>query len=148
MVVSVKNGVKREELGFVVFRGTRAVSVDIVDIVRLKSGLFDCPVDSEHLSLSVGTRSGDMMRVRAYARTENFAVNLGSARLCVLVAFDYEDARALAEGDTVAVVERRAGVLIERVKRVETRESKRSEAVRAARRKSVRLTRADKVAGI
>ena len=148
MVVSVENGVQREEFSLVVFRGTGTVRVDIIDIRGSKPRFFDSPVNRKHLPLSVGTGSGDMVRVRAYARAENFAVNLGTARLCVLIALDNQHTRALTERDTVAVVERRARVLVKRVKRVKSRKSKRGKAVRAARRKSVRLTRANEVASV
>ena len=66
-----------------------------------------------------------MVSVAAHAGAEHVAVDLGAARLCVLVAFNDKNALALAQSDVAAAVKGRAGVAVERVERVEAAESER-----------------------
>lgn len=98
--------------------------VYVVDIVKTKSRAFNSPSDCTHLTFTVGTGSGNVVSVTAYTRTENFTVNLCASFNSVFVAFDYKNARTLAERDTCAVIERGTGVFVKRMESVETAECK------------------------
>ena len=148
VLVLVEQCVQGKELRLVVLGSARAVRVDVVNVGELQTGSLDSTADSAHLTLSVGTGSGDVMRVGAYAGAEYLTVDLRAACNSMLVALNDEDTSALAEGDAVAVVERGAGILGQRVERVESCESQRREAVGTTGNKRVSLAGTDKVAGV
>ncbi len=148
LVLAVKDGVQRQEFRLVVFRRAGAVSVDIVNVRRAQTRMRDRVTNGADLSLAVGTRCGDVVRVAADTRAEHLAVDVCAARHRVLIRLDDHDARALAQRDAVRVVERRAGVLVQRVQRQKARIGHRRKRVRAARHHHVRTSGTDEVGGI
>lgn len=93
-------------------------------------------------ALSVGSGRGDVVSVAGNAAAQHLAVYLGAARHGVLVRFDDEYARALAERYALGFIERTAGLVVERVERVETGIRQAGHGVRTAGDHDVRLAAA------
>ena len=77
--------------------------VDVIDILRLKPSILQRRPHRAFATFAVFRRGRDVMRVARQAIAQHFGIDLGTARLGVLVFFQDHDARALTHDETVTV---------------------------------------------
>src|SRR5438309_4167730 len=91
--------------------GGCAVSIDIVNLVRLNTGVPDGIRHHSNRAVSVFRRLGDMKRVTRHSVTNDFGVNLRPSLASMPELFENQDARAFTDNESVALgVERAARV--------------------------------------
>ena len=118
---ALEEGVQRQELRRVVLGRAGAVGIDVADVARFRSGVDHGAVQRGHLPLALRLRCSDVEGIRADAPARHLAVDLCAAADGVLILLHDQNTGALAEGDAVAVVQRRAGAGRERMQRIEAR---------------------------
>ena len=92
----------REGLDAVVDAGAGAVRVDVVDVVRRKSGVFEGGAHTTDGAAAFRVDVGDAVGVGRRAVPDDFAVNFRAAFFGVFEFFEDEDAGAFAEDKAVA----------------------------------------------
>ena len=118
---ALEKRVQRQELRRVVLGRAGAVGVDVADVARFRSGVDHGAVQRGHLPLTLRLRRSDVEGIGADAPARHLAVDLCAAADGVLILLHDQNTGALAEGDAVAVVQRRAGAGRERMQRIEAR---------------------------
>ncbi len=77
--------------------------VDVIDILGLQPRVLQCRPHRAFATFAVFRRCRDVMRVARQAIAKHFGIDLGTARLGVLILFQHHDARALAHDKTVTI---------------------------------------------
>ena len=70
----------RERFDAIVYAGARSMSVDIIDILRFKSGIFESKLHTADSAATFRMRVGNAVGVRGNAVAGNFTINFGAAR--------------------------------------------------------------------
>ena len=90
----------RAELDLVAQRRRGAVGVDVVDVARRDAGALDRRGHAAERAVAVGGRRGDVEGVARHAVADQLGIDLGAARLGVLVLLQHDDAGALAHDES------------------------------------------------
>ena len=100
------------QLGDVAQRGRGAVTIYVIDLFGLHTGILQRGFHRQDGALPLGMGSREVMCVGRCAAAYDFAVDFRSASFCVLVLLEDQCAGALADHESVAVyVERTRSVL-------------------------------------
>ena len=146
-VLFAEERLEGRHFGIVVLARTRTVRIHVTDIGLRDAGIFDGAVHGLHQAECIFTRGGNVVCVARDAGTEDFAVLLCTAFLSMFKGFDNHHAGAFAKRNAVAMVKRRAAVLVEGMERKEAGIRHSRKGIRTARNHHVGLARTDKVAG-
>src|SRR5262245_57459325 len=87
----------------VIFRGAGAVGVDIVDVVRFKTGIGDRVSEATDDWLAIRTGASSVKRIRQFAATFDNSKNCRSARLRMFVALEYQGASSFGHYEAIAI---------------------------------------------
>ena len=99
-------------LSHVAGRRRGAVRIDVLDLIRIQTGVVQRDVHALGGACAVLGGRGHVIGVGVHADTDQFGIDGRAARLGVLVLFEYHDTGAVAEHEAVTVlVERTAGGL-------------------------------------
>ena len=80
------------------------MGVDVVEVARLDAGALHGGAHAAEGAVAVRGRRGDVVGVAREAVADHLGVDLGAARLGVLVLFEHHDPGALAHDEAVAVL--------------------------------------------
>ena len=80
------------------------MGVDVVDVGRADAGALDGGAHGAEAAIAIGCRRGDVVGVAAQTIANDFAIDLGAARLGTLIVFEHDNAGAFAHDETIAVL--------------------------------------------
>ena len=76
--------------------------VDVVDVLGLQTGIFQCAVHHQLGTQSFGVRGRDVVSIGTHAGTSHLGIDLGTASLGMLQFLQDETASAFGHDESVA----------------------------------------------
>ena len=76
--------------------------VDVVDILRLHSGILEGVLHNEFCAETLGMSGCDVISVCAHAASGHLCIDMCAASFCVFKLFEHEGCRAFADYEAIA----------------------------------------------